>query len=214
MKKCIRFKNTKAGRKCAAFSEDEGVSTDHSMVEVSLKGYGVMNKSVNSTDVLIGGLIGGAGASLAKAIVNKMEETKPGGVPDLAKRLLPLIGAAGAGTLAYALQSKGNKSRATGQLVGAISVGAGVTAWDALKANLPQYFGDVVSLRLSGYPGYGVFVNENTPAIGPGAMGGYGGLIVDENQRAMAGYADNPNLAALAQVSMGGDDDGIDELAG
>lgn len=210
MKKCIRYKNTKTGRKCAAF-EGNTEAVDHSMVEVSLKGYGLVNKSVNSTDVLIGGLIGGAGASLAKAIVNKMEATTPGSVPDLVKQGLSLIGATAGGTLAYALQAKSNKSRATGHLVGAVAVGAGITAWDALKANLPQYFGDVVSLRLSGYPGYGVFVDERTPRIGPGAMGG---LIVDENVRAMQGYADNPNLAALAQVSMGDDDDGIDELAG
>jgi hypothetical protein len=215
MKKCIRFKVNDSGRRvCARFGTnvEGGESQDpkHSMVELSLKGYGLLDKSVNSTDVLVGMGIGVVGSGVVKYLIKAagMQDS----LPVMVQNWMPLLGSALAGTAAYMLERKSNKSRAEGHLVGAITAGAAAQAWGLLKSSYPEYFGDVVALKFAGVPNnYGLIVNSPTPAIGPGA---FRGMIFNNPGRPLAGvqYADRPGLGRLAQLSMGDDRDGLEEL--
>lgn len=214
MKKCVRFKTTAAGKRCARFSgntEVEG-SDEHSMVELSLKGFGLANKDVNSTDVAAGAAIGLLGSGVVKYLIRAAGLQDK--LPVFVQNWMPLLAATAAGTAAYALERKGNRKRAEGHLVGAALAGASAQGWGMLKASYPEYFGDVVSVKLNGYgrPGYGVLVNSPTPAIGPGAFAGYNGMIFNNPGRALAGYADRPGLAGLAALAMSSDRDGLEEL--
>lgn len=215
MKKCIRFKTTTAGKRCARFSsnKEEG-SGEHSMVELSLKGYGITNRDVNSNDVFAGVAIGLLGSGAVKYLIRAAGFQDK--LPVLVQNWMPFLASAAAGSAAYALERKGNKKRAEGHLVGALAAGVSAQAWGMLKASYPEYFGDVVSVKLNGYGrnGYGVLVNSPTPAIGPGAFAGYNGMIFNNPGRALAGYSNSPgsSLAGLAQLAMSDDRDGLEEL--
>jgi|CXWL01.1.fsa_nt_gi hypothetical protein len=203
-RKCIRYRNTEAGRRCAKFA-DAGGDVSHNMVDVSFKGYGVFDRNVNSTDVLVGAAAGMVGSLGFKYLVGKYAQDM---MPAALQNFMPAIGAVAAGSAAYAMQRKGNKARAEGHLVGAMAAAAAVQTWSFLKAQFPE-LADVVSLKLGNYGGLivdepgramgGLFVNEQTPAIGPGGA-------------AMGGYADNPGMAQLAGLSMGDDMSGVEEL--
>lgn len=165
---------------------------------VQLPGMGFINKSVNTTDILVGAALGFAGTGALKLLGNKFLASK---VPDIVLKGAPLVGGIVTGGIAYALQVKKNKSRATGHLTGAILAGASVQVWDVLKTNMPAYFGDVVSLNLGRYGG--LLVDSNTPRMGPGA---YAGLIVNSPNDSQA------NLGRLAEMSGVGDMNEIEEL--
>ena len=167
---------------------------------VQIPGLGVLNKSVNTNDVLVGAALGFIGTGAVKYLGNKFLADK---APAFLLKASPLVGGLITGGALYALQQKKNKSRATAHLFGAIVAGASVQVWDILKTEMPSYFGDVVSLNLSNYGS--VIVDEATPRVGPG---GYSGLIVDEPGRAMSDY----NLSQLANVSMGDEESGIEEM--
>lgn len=215
MKKCTRFKTTSAGKRCARFStnREEG-SQEHSMVELSLKGYGLLNRSVNSTDVAAGAAIGLLGSGAVKYLIRAAGFQDK--LPVFVQNWMPLLASLAAGSAAYAFERKGNKARAESHLVGAAIAGASAQAWGMLKATYPEYFGDVVSVKLNGYgrPGYGVLVNSPTPAIGPGAFAGYNGMIFNNPGRALAGYSNAPGsgLAGLAALAMSDDKDGLEDL--
>lgn len=215
-KTCVKFKDTASGKRCARFStNEEKAAVDHSMVELSLKGYGLINKSVNSTDVLAGAAIGLVGSGVIKWGIKQLGLQDK--LPVIVQNWMPLLGSTAAGSIAYALERKSNKSRAEGHLVGAIAAGASAQAWGMLKAQYPEYFGDVVALRFAGYNrrGMGVLVRNPTPRVGPGALGG---VLFNNPQRRMAGtslagrYADRPEFAGLAAAAMGDDRDGLEEL--
>lgn len=215
MKKCIRFKMNDNGRRvCARFGTNEESPVDHSMVELSLKGYGLMNKSVNSTDVLVGALIGTAGSGVVKYVIRAVGLQDK--LPVLVQNWMPLLGSAAAGSIAFMLERGSNRARAQGHLVGAVAAGAAAQAWGLLKSEYPEYFGDVVALKFAGYGrnGMGILVNSPTPAIGPGAYAGMGGLLFNNPGRPLAGvqYADRPELGRLAALAMGEDKDGLEEL--
>lgn len=176
---------------------------------VKIPGLGFLNKSVNSTDLLIGAGVGLAGTAVAKWALKTFMPAAPTpvagyGAFDVSSALkyaTPLLGGAIVGTAAYFLQKKGNPSRATGHLVGALAAGASVTVMDVLRDQVPQYFGDVVRLPMNGM---GILVNERAPR-------GMQGLIVNEPgvRRSMS----ESNLAQLAAYSMGDSDaSGMEEL--
>lgn len=176
---------------------------------VQIPGLGMLNKTVNTNDVLSGAAFGFAGTLLLKGLGNKLLAGK---VPDAILKGSPLMGGLITGGILYALTRKTNKSKADAQLFGALTAGASVQAWDVLKTSFPEGLGDVVSLNIGNYRrgGYGsVIVDEKTPDIGPGgaAYAGYNGLIVDEGSRSMG------NLGQLAAMSMGdGESSGMEEL--
>lgn len=172
---------------------------------VKVPGLGFLGRNVNSTDVAIGAGIGLLGTLVLKGAGNKYLSFLP--APLL--KGSPLLGSALSGGLAYMWQRRTAPTRADAYLAGAVLAGASVQAWDILKTQFPSGLGDVVSLRFNGNR-YGVFIDERTPAVGPGGAS-YNGVIVDEpNSRSMSDY----NLGQLAQLSMGNDDelDGIEEL--
>ena len=216
MKKCIRFKSTPSGRRCARFSENdevEGTDTSHSMVELSLKGYGLnLDEDVKVKDAFAGFGIGVLGAGVVKYLIRQAGLQDK--LPVLVQNWMPLLAASAAGTAAYALQRKGSKKRATGHLVGAVGAGVVAQAWGFMKSKYPEYFGDVVAMRFNGYGrnGYGVLVNSPTPRIGPGAFAGrgYGGMIFNNPGRSLAGT--QASLAGLGALAMGDDRSGIEEL--
>lgn len=162
---------------------------------VQIPGLGSLNKSVNTTDVLIGAAIGLGGTLALKGFGNKLLAGK---VPDFILKGSPLVGGIISGGAAYYLSAKKNKAKANAHLFGALIAGASVQAWDVLKTSFPEGLGDVVSLKLGRYGNqgrYGVFVNERTPAVGPGGAS-LNGLIVNE------GRGSDANLSQLAAMSM------------
>ena len=170
---------------------------------VQIPGLGFLGKSVSTTDVLVGAVIGMGGTLLLKGLGNKMFAGK---LPDIVLQGSPLIGGALAGGAAYMLEKGKNKARANGHLAGALFAGAAIQAWDFAKTQWPEGLGDVVSLKLQGYRG--LFVNEQTPRVGPGGAA-MNGLLIDENPRSMS----DANLAQLASYSMGdSESSGMEEL--
>jgi hypothetical protein len=164
--------------------------------------------SAKGSDLAVGAAVGFGGSAALKMGLAKV---MPAGVPDFVQKFWPVIGSGLAGAVAYFAQKKSHKSRAEAHLLGALLAGAAVSAWDALSSALPNSFSDVVQLRLGarrGYRGFGVPVNEVTPAIGPGAYAGYRGVIVNEPSRALSDW----NLGQLQAASMDPDDDGINTL--
>ncbi len=171
----------------------------HGMVQIP--GLGVLNKSVNTTDVLMGVALGFAGSAAVKAVSTKM---LPGKVPDIVLKNTPVVGGLLAGAGAYFLESRKNMGRANAHLFGAAMAGITVQLWGYAKTSMPSYFGDVVSVRRNGYNGrYGMLMNSATPAMGPGA---YAGLLVDDKARSSS------NLNALADMAMGDSEGGIHDL--
>lgn len=208
-KTCTKFKMTASGKRCARFStnEEQGGKPEHSMVKLSLQGYGLLNKSVNSTDVLLGALIGTAGSGGVKWAVRALGLQDK--LPVLIQNWMPLIGSSLAGTAAYMLQ--GRSQKAYGHLVGAVAAGAAAQAWGLLKSQYPEYFGDVVALRFQGYArnGMGVLVRNPSRQLG--------GMLFRNPTRQLSGanmarYADKPHMAGLAAAAMGDDASGLEEM--
>jgi len=157
--------------------------------------FGLLDKSVNSTDVLLGMALGFAGTGLLKYAGNQFAA---GILPDALLKGSPLVGGAITAAAAYAYQKDKSVAKANAYALGAAAAGAAVQLWDVLKTQFPQAFGDVVSMK------YGsILVNERTPAVGPGGAA-YNGLIVDEpSRRQLAAYNEQSNLSALAGLAMG-----------
>jgi len=168
---------------------------------VSIPGLGALDWNLNGMDVIVGGGAGMIGGAILKWVMNNVLKQE---IPAFLQNLMPLVGGIAVGSALYFFEKKGNKSRAKGHLFGAIALPGAVNAWNMLRVQFPDYFGDVVALK---YGGYGIHVNEATPRLGPG---GYSGLIVNEPARALSGfsYGDQAGMADLAAVSMGDDCDG------
>lgn len=157
--------------------------------------YGLMNKSVNSTDILTGAGAGLAGAAALKYALSKLNLSAS--LPAIALKIVPLVGSAIAGSALYFLQKKSNGSRATAHLVGALTAGAAVNAWSALKEAVTE-LNDIVELRYNGNYN-GMIVNDPRYAMN--------GMIVNDATPRLNGYADRANLGDLAALSMTEDDD-------
>lgn len=160
-----------------------------------------LNKSVNSTDVLVGAGVGILGALAARYAYNKLDPATLAKLPSFLPKAMPLLGAVAAGGLAYALQRKRNPSRALSHLIGAAAGGVALTAWEQIRAwkdsKGNQPFADIVSMALDGY---GVLVQDGyNPPLN--------GLGYPINDPQVAGYADNPALAEIAYASMNDDVD-------
>lgn len=167
---------------------------------VAIPGLGelpFMGKSVNSTDVLIGAGAGVIGSGAVKFALSKI----PFQIPAALAPIMPVLTSAAVGAALYYGQKKSSKGVA--HFTGAVAAGTAIALMDFAKAQAPQYFGDVVSLKLGNYGrGYGLLIDEN-PRAEMRALNGYNGLIIDDTPR---------NLAGLAAASMAPDDDGMQDL--
>ena len=116
-------------------------------------------------------------------------------VPSFVERFSPALAGVLAGAGLYFAQK--NKARASGHAVGAVAAGLAAQAAVELKARFPQYFADVVDLRLSG-----IIINDPVARMN--------GLVIDDPAPGLAGYADNAGLNSLAALSMAVDADDYD----
>lgn len=195
MAKCIRYKHTRSGKRCAKYSDGYGA-----MVEIpglsALEDLNVLNQTVNSTDVFVGAAAGAGAGVAVSGLIKKyiLKDIKP---EDFLSKVMPLIGSIGAGAIMYFLQAKSAPGRAQGHLTGAIAGGAAMTAKDFLEKPIKDIMKleDVVEMKYGNYGG--LIVDEPRTSMG--------GLIVDEPGRALS----DANLADLAAVSMG-DTDALD----
>jgi hypothetical protein len=197
MRTCEKFAKHNGKTRCARYSES--ADSKHAMVSLpGLGEFGVLNYSVNSTDVLVGAVAGLAGSGAFKMAVNKLGIT----LPEFVTKFWPLVGSAATGAVLYAAQRKKNPSRGKGHLVGAIGAGVSLTAWDMMKAQMPEYFGDMVSLPYGRFNRYnGMLVNEPAYRMN--------GMLVNDPQRALS----DANLSQLANLSMGDSDvSGMEDL--
>ncbi len=172
------------------------------IVALPLGGLDVLKSSVKGTDLLVGALLGVGGFGALNWVKN--QTWFPLSLKTNAQfvRFAPLASGTLAAIGVYFADKKLLKmgSSAAGHAVGAFAAGLAVQALQEAKTQWPQYFSDIVDLRLAGF-----IVNDPQRR----AMNGYGSFIIDDPARPFAGlgaYSDNPNLADLAALSMQEDD--------
>jgi hypothetical protein len=130
------------------------------------KEFSPLNKSVNSTDVLVGAGVGIVGGALVKIGMEKLDTALGGKLPDFVKQYAGPISAFLAGAGAYYFQRKSKKSRGTGHLVGASIAAILPIAQGLATAYLP--FGSLVDVNL-GLPiddGVGMMIDEGMGDLG------------------------------------------------
>lgn len=185
----------------------------HGMVSLPLGGMlPPLRSDVSALDVVGGAALGFAGTNVLDALLANVPGLNSvwAQIKGMAGPIFPVVGGLAVGSLSYLLGSKVaaiGKKRGTGLFWGAVAYGAAATVQGFLRGmQIPGAaqgvtFQDVVALPLNGY------------------RGGYGGLLVDNPAPRMNGLlVDNPapqrsNLAALGQLSMADDYDGMDALA-
>ena len=149
----------------------------------------ILKYDVKAQDMMVGAGAALVGSGALKWAANKFLVKADGTsyLPAFVHRFWPLVSGIATGAALYYAQKDRQPSRARAHLVGAVTAGAVLSAWDALKAAKPEFFNDLVALRLP-----------------------YNGLIVNDPNRALS----DANLSALAAVSMGDDASApeIDEL--
>lgn len=187
MRKCIQFKNTESGLRCARYEESDdlahaagfGFKDITSAIKAPLRWEG------KGLDVLLGAVAGLFGGVAAKWVLSKVGDKIPVSIMPYVAQAQPLIGGALAATALYYGQKK--SARAKAHAVGALAIGTALTAWDLLRKHFPQLNGVVL---LPEYQGYGLLQEDYAR--------GMGGLIVDEPRAGMA---------ELAAMSMADDED-------
>lgn len=171
---------------------------------LSLNGFmSDLKSSVKGTDAIIGAVAALGGIAALNYVKSKFSAKVPFLANPTFARFSPLVAGAAAGFGGMMLSKKVLKKpqHANGVLVGAIAAGIFLQGLNELKVRYPAYFADVVDLRLAG-----LIVDDPY-------RGGMG-MLVDDRQPALNGYADNPNLADLAAMSMGMEIDEETELFG
>ncbi len=174
-------------------------------VGVNLGNLPLVGESVNTTDVLMGMGAGIIASAAVKAAVKRFAPGVYAQVAGTAGAFLPtVVGAAGAAAVYFGGRKFLGMSdhKAKGLAVGAVAVGGALSLWDFARANLSSVggglldFSGTVGVNLGGY---GMLIDDSA---GQG-VNGMNGLIVADH---------SDGLAELAAVSMGPDDDGINEL--
>jgi hypothetical protein len=132
-----------------------------------LKSLNPFGKSVRSTDVIIGALVGLVGGAFVKKGITKFWPTAPAFVTNYAGPISVL--AAGAAAMIVLK----NKAKATGIFAGAATVALVPMAYGLIAAQFPSLAGYVSYPNALGYP-------IDVPRMG---------LLVDEGQRRLSGLA-------------------------
>ena len=156
---------------------------------------GLLDKTVNVQDLLIGVGAGAAAGLGTKWVSNKyLSQYIPAGV----RPFLPALNGVVTGVaLAFIAKKAGYGSKANALMAGAIAGGVAVTGWAFLASQFPQ-LSDVVDVQLAEYNG--VIVDDPGPN-----MQNYGVLIEDKAPR-LSAYADEENMQELAEASMDDED--------
>jgi hypothetical protein len=165
------------------------------------RGFGFINKSVNSTDVLVGAAAGLVGGMLVKMGLNQVFAGNASALSTV-DQFGPILtgGLVGAGL--YFFQRKKNPTRANGHFAGAVVAGGGVSAWKLLKAQFPD-LADTVSLRVDGM---GYLIDDVSRRT-------LGYLVPDAVRGSQyGGYGHDGAMARLAAATMDLDDD-YDDIA-
>jgi len=140
----------------------------------NLKEVNPLGKHVNSTDVIVGAVIGLAGGAFVKMGVSKLDVALDGKVPQFVKDYVGPISTFLAGVGAYYAAKKMLKmpAKSSGWLVGAAVAATTPIAWNLLKSAAPAYFNDYVTVspmglltQDAGMGGFGVLTRD---------VGGYG----------------------------------------
>lgn len=166
-----------------------------------------LRADVSAMDVVLGAGTGFVGTNVLDALLSNVLGATWGTLKTSLGNLFPAAAGFAVGTLANLIGPKVGfigKKRGEGLFWGAVAYGATATLQNFLRGmTIPgttQTFQDVVALPIGGY--------------------NYGGLLVDNPvpQRMNGLLVDNPvpqrsNLAALGQLSMADDYDGMDALA-
>lgn len=179
-----------------------------STVGVNLGRLPLVGESVNTTDVLMGMAAGTVASAAVKAAFKRFAPSIYTQVAGTAGALMPaVVGGAAAAAIYFGGRKFLGMSdyKAKGLAAGAVAVGGALSLWDFARANLATVggglldFSGTVGVNLGGYGPYGMLIEDSA---GQG-VNGYGGMIVADH---------SDGLAELAAVSMGPDDDGINEL--
>lgn len=149
-----------------------------------------LNKSVRSTDVLIGAAAGMVGSGLVKKGLDAVWKNQPAFISNNAD----VIGSVLAGVGASVVLGKNNEAKANGIVLGALIAGAVPTAWAWLRNALPGLSG-ITDLDMGGF-----LVSDADKAL-------HGFLVNDT--AAMHGLAEGPVMGALAEHAMGPDEDDV-----
>lgn len=174
-------------------------------VGVNLGNLPLVGESVNTTDVLMGMGAGILASAAAKAALKRFAPSVYNQIASTAGAFMPtLVGAAGAAAVYYGGRQFFGMSdhKAKGLAVGAVAVGGALSLWDFARANLASAtgglldFSGTVGVNLGGY---NMLIDDSA---GQGVNGMNGLIIADHSD----------GLAELAAISMGPDDDGINEL--
>ena len=109
----------------------------------SLRDWNPLNRTVNSTDVLVGAGIGLAGGGLVMYGLRTYWPTAP-----IPAQYVGLVSSVVAGGAAYSLMKRKSPGRAAGYFAGAVAMGVVPVVWAMIKSALPasasSYFGDPV----------------------------------------------------------------------
>lgn len=173
-------------------------------VGVNLGRLPLLGESVNTTDVAIGIGAGILASAAVKAAVKRFAPGVYAQVAATAGAAMPvLVGAAGAAALYFGGTKllKMNSYKAKGLAAGSALVGAALAAWDFARANLSTVGGGLLDFSGTVGVNLGMLIDDSAGQH----VNGMNGLIIADH---------SDNLAELAAVSMGPDDDGIDQLLG
>lgn len=144
-----------------------------SLGKLDVKKLNPLGKTVNTTDLFLGAIIGLAGGSLVKMGVSKIDVMTDGKVPAIVKTYVGPISTFVAGVLAAMFMAKGKPAKANAFLAGAALTAATPIVWEQMKRIAPAYFNDYVSVSPFGVltqdaGGFGVLTQDS------GALNGFG----------------------------------------
>ncbi len=141
----------------------------------ALPGLSTLKKAAPGLDVLMGVVVGLAGAAGMKYAINKLRGSGTN-VPEFLDKAAPALGSAILGALAYALYRKKSSARATGWLVGAVTTGLAVTGQNLIRD------AEFIPGDFKSYNDFGLLAADNSDM----------GLLA----------ADNSDMSGLAEMAM------------
>lgn len=171
-----------------------------------------VNRSVNSTDVLVGGAVGFVASKAVEGAAAKFGGATWVSMAGSVGKFMPLLSSGAAAAALWYAQKK--NARGTGHAVGALAAGVAMTAANLLRGQ--TFFGisfnEVVAVDLGSYRGLlvndsmgGMIVRDGYNLQNGYNVPGYNGMLVRDN-------SDQRAMSDLARLSMSEDYDGLADL--